>query len=208
MGRKELKRTEDNGPGLNPDDLRGRQSVRATFRLPVQVIELLTVAAAQLGVQQKSLFDQLMEERTVLGQIAGRVREKDSPGKQRLQKTMVLSRNTLELLNEMAKKHGVARDILVEASIRRLGPVMSTERKKHEIRKHLLESLIAYRDKGRALMEKTEGLLGRDDPVYGEMSRMMENCSLAVEQVGDFVERGKCLDRIVKNHTHRPQAPR
>ena len=207
MGRKEFKGTEDNGLKLDPDNLRGRQSVRATFRLPVQVIELLSVAAAQLGVQQKSLFDQLMEERTVLRQIAGRVMEKESPGKQRLQKTMVLSRNTLELLNEMAKKHGVARDILVEASIRRLAPVMSSEQKKQEIRKQLLESLTAFRAGGERLMKRTESLLGREDPVYEEIRRMVEGCSLAVDQVGAFVEKGKCLERITGNDPGERRGP-
>ena len=38
--------------GLSADRLRGRQSVRATFRLPTEVIELLSMAASQLGVKQ------------------------------------------------------------------------------------------------------------------------------------------------------------
>ena len=192
----EFKGTEDKGLKLNPDDLRGRQSVRATFRLPLQVIELLSIAASQLGLQQKSLFDQLLEERDVLRMIAVRGQAKEVPGKDRLQKTMVLSRHTLELLNEMAKKHGVARDILVEASIRRLVPVISSEQKKQEIRKQLLKSLIAFRADGERLMKRTEGLLGSEDPVYEEIRRMVDGCSLAVDQVGAFVEKGKCLERI------------
>ncbi len=198
MARKENEPEErkDEGLKLNPGELRGRQSVRATFRLPVQVIELLSVAAAQLGVQQKSLFDQLVEDRAVLMRIAGGRRDAGPPGKHRHQKTMVLSRNSLEVLNEIARKHRVARDLLVEASIRRLMPVMSAEQKKQEIRKQLLGSLTSYRNRGRALMEKTETLLGRDDPVYGEVLRMVECCSGAVEQVNDFVEKGKCLERI------------
>ena len=51
---------------LTVDDLKGKQSVRATFRLPQQVIELLTLIAGQLGIKQKSLFDQLIEDSAVL----------------------------------------------------------------------------------------------------------------------------------------------
>jgi hypothetical protein len=160
------------------------------------VIELLTVAASQLGVQQKSLFDQLLEDRAVLRRIATNKREEGRSGRERLQKTMVLSRNSLEALNEAAKTHRIARDILVEASIRRLMPVVIAEQEKQTARKQLLESMTAYRDAGKRLMDKAERLLGREDPVCGEIRRMMENCTLAVDRVCDFVEKGKCLDRI------------
>jgi len=46
---------------LNADALRGRQSVRATFRLPTEMVSLLSIAASHLGLKQKSLFDQLVE---------------------------------------------------------------------------------------------------------------------------------------------------
>ena len=58
------------GPSLDANTLRGRQSVRATFRLPPPIIELLSIAANQLGIKQKSLFDQLVEDREVLEQVA------------------------------------------------------------------------------------------------------------------------------------------
>jgi hypothetical protein len=41
-------------------DLRGRQSVRATFRLSEACIDAITVLSAQLGIKQKSVFDHLM----------------------------------------------------------------------------------------------------------------------------------------------------
>jgi hypothetical protein len=175
--------------------------VRATFRLPGQVIELLSVAASQLGVKQKSLFDQLVEDRSVLRRIASGRGGAEPAGKQRHQKTLVLSRNSLEALNETARRHRVARDILVEASIRRLVPVMSAERKKQEARKSLLESLTAYRDRGWELMLETESMLGKDDPLTGEIARMVKCCAQAVEQAGELVEKGKCLERIALSDT-------
>jgi hypothetical protein len=187
---------KDDGLKLDPGALRGRQSVRATFRLPVQVIELLTVAASQLGVQQKSLFDQLLEDRAVLRGIARAKRGGDPTSRERHQKTMVLSRRSLEALNETAKKQRVARDLLVEAAIRRLMPVMTAEQQKQAVRKHLLESMTAHRDAAAGILARAEKLLGRDDPVYDEINRMTEGCSLAVEGVGGIVEKGKCLERI------------
>ncbi|MFO7496112.1 MAG: hypothetical protein R6X05_10835, partial [Desulfobacterales bacterium] len=41
------------------DDLRGRQSVRATFKLTESCINAIHIVAAHMGIKQKSLFDQL-----------------------------------------------------------------------------------------------------------------------------------------------------
>jgi len=38
-------------------DLRGRQSVRATFRLSEDCIDAISILSAQLGIKQKSVFD-------------------------------------------------------------------------------------------------------------------------------------------------------
>jgi len=40
-------------------DLKGRQSVRATFRLSEDCINAISILSAQLGIKQKSVFDHL-----------------------------------------------------------------------------------------------------------------------------------------------------
>ena len=49
-------------PLPSPEDLRGRQSVRATFKLSSRAIDALSIVAAHLGIKQKSLFDHLIED--------------------------------------------------------------------------------------------------------------------------------------------------
>ena len=44
--------------------------MRTTFRLPVHLIELLAVITEQFGVKQKSLFNQLVEDKDVLSEVA------------------------------------------------------------------------------------------------------------------------------------------
>ena len=44
-------------PQPSPDDLRGRQSVRATFRLSAKAIDAMSIVSVHLGIKQKSLFD-------------------------------------------------------------------------------------------------------------------------------------------------------
>ena len=51
-------------------DLRGKQSIRATFKLSEKSIETVSVVAAQLGIKQKSLFDHLIEDIGSLNVIA------------------------------------------------------------------------------------------------------------------------------------------
>ena len=42
--------------------LKGKQSVRATFRLSGGCIEAISIVANQMGIKQKSLFDHLVED--------------------------------------------------------------------------------------------------------------------------------------------------
>ena len=54
------------GDRLSLEGLQGRQSVRATFQLPLRMIDLLGAVASQFGVKQKSLLDSLFEDRQVV----------------------------------------------------------------------------------------------------------------------------------------------
>jgi len=49
-------------PRPTPEGLRGRQSVRATFKLSAKAIEAMSIVAVHLGIKQKSLFDHLKEK--------------------------------------------------------------------------------------------------------------------------------------------------
>jgi hypothetical protein len=173
---------------LTLEDLKGKQSVRATFRLPQQVIDLLALIAGQLGIKQKSLFDQLVEDADVLDRIAKEVDESFEESVAHKQKTFVLSRSSLSVLNSVAAKRNISRDLLVEISIRRLLPVMESEIEKHVHRKALLKEMKMYLKKGEALLEKTEELLGKDDLLYG----LMEN------QVAMVQKNFSTIDQVVK----------
>ncbi len=57
---------------ITSSGLRGRQSVRATFKLSSGCIEAISIVAAQLGIKQKSLFDHLAQDSDSLNAFAGR----------------------------------------------------------------------------------------------------------------------------------------
>ena len=148
---------------LTVDDLTGKQSVRATFRLPRQAIDLLSVIASQLGIKQKSLFDQLIENTSILDQVASEAKKYSIGQEERQQKTFVISKSTLLSLNHVAKQQDVTRDILVEVYINQLLPVIETELNKHKKRKTLLKEMKTYQDQGKKLLRVAEELLGEDD---------------------------------------------
>jgi len=176
------------------DELKGRQSVRATFRLPKQAIELLSVIAAQMGIKQKSLFDQLVEDMSVLGRIAQEA-QNYAPGEtERRQKTFVISRNSLVALDYIAQQQRIPRDVLVEFSIRRLLPVIESELKKHEKRKILLREMQDYLKQGQKILQKAETLLGRDDQIYQMIEHQVDLCERNAVMISSMVEKGKPME--------------
>ena len=63
MNKTDNNQTDMNLSVSNPPalDLRGRQSVRATFRLSEDCIDAISILSAQLGIKQKSVFDHLKD---------------------------------------------------------------------------------------------------------------------------------------------------
>ena len=61
-------------------DLRGRQSVRATFRLSEDGIDAISILSAQLGIKQKSVFDHLMEDVQILKNMASELENRGDAG--------------------------------------------------------------------------------------------------------------------------------
>ena len=108
-------------------DLRGRQSVRTTFKLSERSIDALSILASQLGIKQKSLFDHLIQDTQALKVIA---KEFDdfSSRMHRIAKTYVVSRKSLESLERVSMQYDTPRDALVEYSIERILPLLAREK--------------------------------------------------------------------------------
>ncbi len=180
--------------GLSAEGLRGRQSVRATFRLPVRIIGLLSLAASQLGLKQKSLFDQLVEKQEILEQVAAGAKGYAQHGEQRQQKTYVLSRNSLVALDYVAKTYNIPRDLLVEISISRLLPVICSEQEKQKQRKEVLSEMEELFRQGLELLNRTEQALSGEDPTTRQLSQLLGHFERNIEQLQEVVVRGKGIE--------------
>jgi len=183
-------------PLPSAEDLRGRQSVRATFKLSARAIDALSIVAVHLGIKQKSLFDQLIEDAGSLSHIAREIESDDFSTLERVQKTYVISRKTLRSLEDTSRQFDAPRDALVEYSIQRLLPVIAREREKHQKRKEILQDINAHFEQGLKILNKTRELLGENDPVYTKLEAAMGACMHARENIDQFVERCEIIEEF------------
>ena len=175
-------------------DLRGRQSVRATFKLTEKAIESLSILSVHLGIKQKSLFDHLIDDTESLNFIAQKTRSDRPRGGTRIQKTYVLSRKTLSNLDRISRVFNTPRDILVEKSIQRLWPLITKEREKHRLRKEILSDFKGFLDRGKKIFDKSRDTLGEDDPLSDKIESALIVLSNTYDHLASFIERCEVIE--------------
>jgi len=181
-------------PRPSSADLRGRQSVRATFKLSERAIDAMSIVAVHLGIKQKSLFDHLIEDIQSLNLIAREVESERFGALNRVQKTFVISRKTLSNLDETSKRFNAPRDALVEYSIQRLMPVITRERERHRKRKEILRDMNEHLENGLEILKKSRLQLGEEDPVSVKLESAMRSLVNAQGHVRAFVEKGEIIE--------------
>ncbi len=177
-------------------DLRGRQSVRATFKLSAKAIDALGILAVHLGIKQKSIFDHLIEDTQSLRRIAREIDPEAFNALERVQKTFVISRKALISLEETAEQFNTSRDALVELSIQRLLPIISRERAKHEKRKNILNEIEYFLSRGLMLLEEIKADLGEEDPATAKFKGSIETLIGARTHIEAFVVKGQMIERF------------
>ena len=183
-------------PIASTSDLKGKQSVRATFRLTGGCIDAISIVAAQLGIKQKSLFDHLAEDIQSLESIAREIKNTQLKEKNRIQKTFVISRRSLSAIDEISKLFNTPRDALVEYSIQRLLPIINKERKKHEKRKELITKIKKHFKEGERILNGIKKQLGDDDPVFNNFKMVMYSYETAKNNIEVFIDKGKGIEKF------------
>jgi hypothetical protein len=183
-------------PKTTASDILGRQSVRATFKLTRRAIDAMSAVSMHLGVKQKSLFDYLISDAEVLNVIANEAEPVVSGKEDSIQKTYVVSRSTLSLLDNISKSSDAPRDILVEYSIKRLLPIITREQEKHVKRKHFLKELKSNILQNEKLLEKTKRELGEEDFVYNEIKTALSGLRKTYIRIEALIERGECIEKF------------
>jgi hypothetical protein len=188
---------------LSAEELQGMQSVRATFRLPEHIIKLLNVVAFQLGLKQKSLFDQLIEDQDIVKKIAERMLEQEiqTHDKQRRPKTYVLNRRSLEIIEKLSKELNLSRDLLVEISIQRLLPVLQSEKEKYKNRLIIYKDMEQYLEQGKKLFKKAEHLLGPEDATCEKIKQGIDINERNLDRLRRMIESSRAMEVIEFENT-------
>jgi hypothetical protein len=174
--------------------LRGRQSVRATFKLTEGCIDAISIVATHLGIKQKSLFDHLIEDMQSLSSIAREIQKSKLQIANRVQKTYVMSRKTLSSLEQVSKNYNAPRDTLVEFSVQRLLPIIARERQRHEKRKEILADITKHFNQGVKILHNINEILGEDDPIFEGFATAMAVYQKSYEQIESYIEKGKIIE--------------
>jgi len=177
-------------------DLKGRQSVRTTFKLTPRSIDALSLLAGQLGIKQKSIFDHLVDDTTALKTLAKEIEKREVIAPDRVAKTYVISRRTLENLEQVCKRYQTPRDALVEFSIERILPLIQEEKKKHENRKKLSDKLDRFLADSRELLKEADALLDRDDPVFDQIYQTARAVQAGHDEISAIIDRGARLEEF------------
>lgn len=175
-------------------DLRGRQSVRATFKLTNVCIEAISIVAGQLGIKQKSLFDHLFQDTETLSAIAEKLNNVRLQNADRVQKTYVMSRSALVCLEDIAKIHNASRDVLIEFSVQRLLPVIAVEQKRYARRKALFEQVRQHLEAGHRLLQRVYTELGEEDPLTERLTVAMGGYESAYRQIAELIQKTKDIE--------------
>ncbi len=176
--------------------LKGRQSVRATFKLSNNCIEAICIVSGQLGIKQKSLFDHLFQDTDTLSAIARKFKNARLEAANRIQKTYVMSRNALMSLEDIANHFNAPRDVLIEFSVQRLLPIITNERRQHEKRKAIFSKIEHHLAAGRKLLKETYAELGEEDMMTDRLSAAMGMYESAHRQIAALMERGRNIEEF------------
>ncbi len=198
-GRKKIMTTSKkhiDSTALSAETLKGRQSVRATFRLPDEIIALLGLAASQLGLKQKSIFDQLFEDDQALEKAAARARDCKALKNGRRSKTFVLSKKSLLSLNIISQRENVPRDLIVEISIQRLLPIINAEQEKHQKREKVYDETIKHLRQGQIILHRAAGRLGEKDQLYEVFQGIVNQYEERFREMNGIIEKGREMGNI------------
>lgn len=181
-------------PRMTTLALKGKQSVRTSFKLSDGCIQAINIVATQLGIKHKSLFDYLVEDIGALEALAKDIEQKEPNKNTGSQKSFIVSREALLTIDSLCEKLKISRDMLVELSVRRLLPIIEKEIKSHLKRKDLLELVDRQYHESRKVLDAIKKSVGTEDPAYRAYQATVTACKQAKKQFHNLITKGKVIE--------------
>lgn len=105
----------------------------------------------------------------------------------------MVSKRTLQALEEVAAQSRLPRDQVLAISISRLFPVVAEEQVKHRRREALLNDLVDWVNEGERMYRNAEKRLGNDDPAIVKLNEMISTCRYQLDEILHIVEKGRLV---------------
>ncbi len=186
-------------PKMTSSALKGKQSVRTSFKLSDACIQAINIVSTQLGLKHRSLFDYLVEDTDALKTIAEDIGTRDKKQDEKNQKSYIISRETLKLIDDMCVDLSISRDTLIENSVQRLLPIIEKEIENHRKRKNMLEMVNRHYKDGGLVLNKIKDSVGADDPIYRAFKNTVSTCKQVNSQIRQIISKGKVLEGFDPN---------
>lgn len=193
---KALPHLKSNLPNASSAALRGKQSVRAAFKLTENCIHAINIVATHLGIKQKSLFDHLIEDTEALKTIAQGNRAHQQDSQSLISKTFVISRKSLEMLNKISIEFGVPKEALVEQSVKRLLPIIAKEQATHEDRKKVIKQINDHLNQGKKIHKKIKKQFGSNDIIYQKFDQIIKNYTHCIDEIEKYINKSKNIENF------------
>lgn len=179
--------------------LRGKQSIRATFKLTEGCIDAINIVATHLGIKQKSLFDHLIEDAEALRSIARETQDQSPADKKVVAKTFVINRNSLDVLNKISEEYHVTKESLVEFSVQRLLPIIANAQVTHEERKKIIRQIKDHLKSGEKIHEFIKNQFGSDDIICKKYEEIMKNYRNCTEVIQNYIDKSRNIEKFEIN---------
>ena len=181
-------------PKMSSSALKGKQSVRTTFKLSQGCIQAISIVATQLGIKHRSLFDYLVEDADSLEALAKEIVNKEPTGNNGSQKSFIVSRETLQVIDSLCEKLKISRDMLIELSVRRLLPIIEKEMEGHRKRKELFELVDKQYQESRKVLDMIKKSVGVEDPAYKAYKTTVAACKQVKKHFKEIISKGRVIE--------------
>lgn len=175
-------------------DLTKNKDVVTTIKISKVGIEAMKWLSKRWGMSNKRLFDSLLKGENE-GMLKIITKMKNESNINLIKKSLRVSIRSIENLNEMSKKYGIPRDLIIDRCFIILKLLVEEQlnsiKSKHE---KALKMINQYWYKGDELEKDLKKLLDKDDPIiyrFGKINVLSMNLSMAIS---DELENGTLID--------------
>lgn len=179
---------------LDAVELRNKQSVRTTFKLREKTINLLKVSAKLLGIKQKTLLDQLLEDERAVGLLAEDAATYYRNENDCRPKSFVLSKKALDKIENASSCYDVPRNFIVELSVSRLASHIDSLAETHQKRRSLLKEIDGCKgqfdhlfEKSGAMLQEGDAFLIQVESLTTRMKRQIDEIRKTVKDKSEFI---------------------